>query len=56
MGFSLYFRGMQKGGAILTVIENTLTKVKGGTWFEWFGDLRDRRDMSAYLKGRWFTH
>ena len=36
MGFSLFFRGLNKGGTHLSIIENTLNKRAGGTWTEWF--------------------
>jgi hypothetical protein len=53
MGFSLYYRVQAKKAIHLSIIENTLFK-NGGTWFEWLADMRDRRDMSHYLKGRWY--
>ena len=54
MGFSLYSRRI-KGTARshFSVVENTLNKNVGGTWSEWFQDLKDRRDMSFYLRRRW---
>ena len=52
MGYSIYYRDGTAKTRSATLVENTLTK-NGGTWLEWFQDLRDRRDMSAYLRIRW---
>ena len=52
MGFSVYYRDGNARTRSATLVENTITK-NGGTWLEWFQDLRDRRDMSAYLRIRW---
>ena len=52
LGFSLYYRQMKSGARHFSVVENALFKT-GGTWFEWFSDLKDRRDMSIYLRSRW---
>jgi hypothetical protein len=54
MGFSLYYRGLWSGAAHMSIVENTLFKAGGGSWFEWWQDLKDKRDMSKYLKGRWY--
>jgi hypothetical protein len=57
MGFSLFFKQLQNpGGTHLSIVENTLFKKSAGTWVEWMQDIRDRRDMSAYLKGRWIAN
>ena len=57
MGFSLYYRdaanNVKRSSPHLSVVENTLYKATPGTWIEWFQDFRDRRDMAAYLSGRW---
>ncbi len=53
MGFSLFYKKLGLG-AHLSIVENSLWKKSGGTWLEWFQDFRDRRDMSTYLRGRWF--
>jgi hypothetical protein len=52
MGFSLYYKKLS-AGMHFSIVENSLFKNSGSTWKEWFQDLRDRRDMSAYLRGRW---
>ena len=54
LGFSLYYRDPKNAVPHVSVIENTLNKVKADSWIEFFKDLRDKRDMSQYLKGRWF--
>lgn len=53
MGFSLFYKTLTQGGTHFSIVENTLFKRASGTWLEWFQDVRDRRDMHAYLKGRW---
>lgn len=54
MGFSLFYKPVaKKGKRHLSIVENTLFKNGGGSWLEFFQDLRDRRDMAAYLRGRW---
>ncbi|CDW79356.1 UNKNOWN [Stylonychia lemnae] len=54
LGFSLYYRDPKEAVPHVSVIENTLNKIKADSWIEFFQDLRDKRDMSQYLKGRWF--
>ena len=52
MGFSAFVKPLNMGHIHFTVVENTLNKAAAGTWLEWFTDLRDKRDMSNYLKAR----
>lgn len=57
MGFSLFYRPLLKiGGNHFSIVENSLWKKAGGSWLEYYQDFRDRRDMSSYLKGRWFSN
>ena len=56
MGFSLFYKSLKSGGNHFSIVENTLWKRAGGSWTEWFQDFRDRRDMSAYLRGRWLVN
>ena len=53
LGYSLYARDIKTYGYLYSLVENTLYKQSGGTWLEWFKDLKDRRDMSSYLRKRW---
>jgi len=53
LGFSLYYRDHKNSVPHLSVIENTVNKMKADSWIEFIKDLRDKRDMSQYLKGRW---
>jgi hypothetical protein len=53
MGFSLFYKGLTRGGIHLSIVENTLWKQAGGTYREWIRDFRDRRDMSAFLRKQW---
>jgi len=52
LGFSLFSKKLASGSHF-SIVENALWKKASGTWFEWFADIRDRRDMSSYLRGRW---
>lgn len=57
IGFSRYYRDYASWyGSHFSIVENTLYKSAGGTWLEWFQDLRDRRDMSSYLRKSWRTY
>ena len=56
MGFSIYFRDGNAKTKSATLVENTIHKAGGGTWLEWLQDLRDRRDMAAYLRIRWNSY
>ena len=51
LGFSLYYR---PNANHLSIVENTLEKASGSTWGELMQNLRDKRDMSTYLKRRFF--
>jgi len=57
MGFSLYFRELRilgrAAGTHFSIVENTLLKASGTRFSEWLQDMRDRRDMSKYLRMRW---
>lgn len=52
LGFSLFSKKLASGSHF-SIVENALWKKAPGTWIEWFQDIRDRRDMSAYLRSRW---
>ena len=53
MGFSLYCRQGATGMPYLTIVENSFFKNSTFKWREWWSDFKDRRDMAAYIKGRW---
>ena len=53
IGFSLYSRPLSSGLNHVSILESTMEKSSGYGWVEWFKDMRDRRDMSNYLKMRW---
>jgi hypothetical protein len=53
MGFSLFFKRLSLRNNHISIVENTLFKASGTSWTDWFYDMKDRRDMSAYLKQRW---
>ena len=53
MGFSLFYKTMENKKNHLSIVENTLSKASGTTWSDWFKDMKDRRDMSNYIKKRW---
>ena len=53
VGFSLYFRKTNDNVNHLSIVENTQWKPNVGTWFNWFQDWKDRRDISKYLRYRW---
>jgi hypothetical protein len=36
MGFSLFYKKLDKGGAHMSIVENSLFKKAPGTWIEWF--------------------
>jgi hypothetical protein len=54
ISFSLYYRLTEKGSKHLSVVENSLLKSSGWTWLDAWKDHCDRKDLSAYLKNRWF--
>jgi len=56
MGFSLYFKQLARGNVHFSIVENSHFKEAGSTWSEWWSDFNDRRDMSAYIKGRWLNN
>ena len=56
MGFSMYYRYLKMGVPHWSMVENTLYKRGSGTWVEWFQDIRDRRDMSSYIRKRWVVN
>lgn len=53
LGFSLFCKNLAIGGSHFSIVENTLWKQASGTFREMIRDLRDRRDMSSYLKNQW---
>ena len=53
IGFSLYSRETADGFRHTSMVENTIEKASAYSWAEWFNDMRDRRDMSNYLRMRW---
>ena len=53
IGFSLYLRALDSGFNHVSIIEGSMEKTSGVGWVEWFKDMRDRRDISNYLKMRW---
>ena len=53
MGFSLFYKTLENRAKHLSIVENTLIKASGTSWRDWFADLRDRRDMSSYMRRRW---
>ena len=55
MGFSLFFK-LADGRRHLSIVENSLFKATGSTWKDWYGDMKDRRDMSEYLRRRWLIN
>lgn len=52
-GFSLYYRKTGYGTNHFSIVENSLWKISGNTWSQWWSNWNDRRDMSAYLRTRW---
>lgn len=53
IGFSLYSRETKNGLRHVSIVENSLEKSSAYSWAEWWNDMKDRRDMSNYLKMRW---
>ena len=58
IGFSLFTRPWKNSNSIsYTLVENSLFKNKSTyRWSEWFKDIKDKRDISAYLKFRWMMN
>ena len=54
LAFSLYYRKTDSNARHWSIVENSMLKGNGWTWLDAFKDFRDRRDMTAYLKNRWF--
>lgn len=53
LGFSLYYKPLDRTNHV-SIVENSLWKIAGCTWTEWFQAFNDRRDMSAYLSRRFW--
>ena len=54
LSFSMYYRLTEAGQKHWSLVENSYTKASGWTWVEAWKDFKDRRDLTAYLKNRWF--
>ena len=53
IGFSSFYKNTAESGLHFSVVENMFDKASGCSWSEWFGDMKDRRDMSQFLRKRW---
>ena len=53
IGFSSFYKRTPESGLHFSVVENSFDKAAGCTWGEWFNDLKDRRDMSNFLRKKW---
>ena len=54
IGFSLFTRAWHNArGHSFSIVENSLQKQANVRWAEWWRDMQDRRDISAYMKMRW---
>ena len=53
LGFSIFFKPLTEKTNHYSLVENSLNKASDYTWAEWFGDLKDKRDIAAYLRTRW---
>ncbi len=54
LSFSMYYRLTEAGKKHWSLVENSMQKSSGWTWGEAWKDFNDRRDLTTYLKNRWF--
>ena len=56
IGFSFYYRKCDMGFNHMSIVENTLWKANKLSWADWWQTYKDRRDIKAYVKGRWMMN